>query len=295
MATRTPNWVRQHVASVRALIAITVIAIAYTLVVTLIAQIPGFKGKADGSLVSYKGRIVGSSLLCQEFLDKNGNPLPQYFQPRPSDAGAGCDPTASAGSNLGPESIVDTLADPTVKGSSTTSSLLSQVCSRSLAVGQENGVNGLRPYCTTTGVGAVLSVIHTHGLTGRIVNVVSVNQECPTKPFIPSYDGVAVECAKYGVNYHAGKLVLIHGPGKAAGNPVPPDAVTASGSGLDPDISVAYAMLQVNRVAKARGLTPSAVTTLVHQHTVGRGLGFMGDPVVDVLTLNIALDRMTSG
>ena len=71
---------------------------------------------------------------------------------------------------------------------------------------------------------------------------------------------------------------------------VPPDAVTASASGLDPDISPAYAELQVPRVARETGLSEDDVRELVDEHTAGRGLGVLGEPHVRVLTLNLALD-----
>jgi K+-transporting ATPase ATPase C chain len=73
---------------------------------------------------------------------------------------------------------------------------------------------------------------------------------------------------------------------------VPPDAVTASGSGLDPDISPQYAAIQVDRVARACGLSDASVRALVAGHTQGRTVGILGEPRVDVLTLNIALDKL---
>ena len=71
----------------------------------------------------------------------------------------------------------------------------------------------------------------------------------------------------------------------------PPDAVTASGSGLDPGISPADAAIQVNRVAAARHVSPAAIMALLQQYTQGRPLGFLGEPQVNVLLLNMALDQ----
>jgi K+-transporting ATPase ATPase C chain len=204
---RLPSLVRQHIAAFRMLLAFTVLCgIVYPVLMWGVAQV-GFKNQADGSLVSYKGQVVGSSLLCQEFTDAKGNPLPKYFQPRPSNATSGakndygCDAGYSGAANLGPNNTT----------------------------------------LTTT-----------------------VNQ---LKAQVAAFNHVPV-------------------------SEVPPDAVTSSGSGLDPDISPQYADIQVARVAAARHLPASEVQSLVGKYTQGRSLGFLGEPRVDVLTLNIALDEL---
>ncbi len=209
---RLPAAVLRHLAALRAMLVFTAICgIAYPLLVTGIAQ-AAFKHQADGSLVTdAKGRVVGSSLLCQEFVDAKGNPLPQYFQPRPSfaiPAGAkndyGCDPAQSGGSNLGPNS--DTL-----------------------------------------------------------VKNIQANQKT-----MAAFDS-------------AGGYTLT--PDQVA-----TDAVTASGSGLDPDISPLNAQQQEHRIAATRGITVAQVDALVKANTGGRDLGILGEPGVNVLQLNIALD-----
>ncbi len=157
-------------------------------------------------------------------------------------------------------------------------------------VGRLEGVSGARPYCTSSGVGAVLAVFRAGGMTGEVIRVVSLNQECPQVPFRRTYDGVRVECATYGADYSQGIITPVRGTAPAH-PPVPPDAVTASASGLDYQISPAYAALQAPRVARERGVARDQVMTLVRRYTTARGLGFMGEPGVDVLELNVALDR----
>jgi K+-transporting ATPase ATPase C chain len=234
-----------------------VVGLAYPLAITAVAQVPGLRHKADGSLVSVAGKPVGSALIGQSFTGKNGDPLVKYFQSRPSAAGAGYDPDSTGASNLGPESIVDTLGDPAQAanpdGDGSHSSLLSQVCARSLAVGKLDGVSGARPYCAPGGVGAVLAVFRRDGIAGPVTRVVSLNEPCPATPFQPSYDGVRVECAVFGADYRKGIVTPVRGsaPDEPA---VPADAVTASASGLDYQISPAYARLQVARVARAPGI-----------------------------------------
>ncbi len=304
---RTSIWIRQHLAALRALLALTVITgVAYPLAIWGVAQLPGLHDKAEGSIVAVNGKAVGSKLIGQLFTDADGNPLAGYFQSRPSAAGAGYDPTSTSASNLGPESIQDTLADPALLAEGAKpadagykASLLTTVCANSHAVGQLEGVDGSRPFCTPGGVGAVLSVIGPRDASGNVVHptsVVSVNEECSTDPgtrvtpFIQAYEGVAVQCATFGEDYARGQIVPIRGDGPT--NPaVPADAVTASGSGLDPHISPAYAQLQAARVAAARGISVDVVRVAISDNENGRALGFMGEPTVNVVMLNIELDQ----
>jgi potassium-transporting ATPase KdpC subunit len=202
--------------------------------------------------------VAGHALIGQSFTDKDGNPIAKYFQARPG--------TPTGPSNLGPENLT----------------LLDQVCARSLAVGRLEGVSGARPYCTPGGKGAVLAVFADHA--------VSLDEACPATPFIPQYQGVPVRCAQKGGDYSAGVVTPVRGDAPA--DPaVPADAVTASGSGLDPQISVAYAKLQTPRVARERGTDPATVERLIARYTTQRALGFIGEPAVDVVGLNAALDQ----
>jgi potassium-transporting ATPase KdpC subunit len=284
---RLPLWLSQHLAALRALLVMTVLfGLAYPLALVAVGKIPGLDHKAGGSMITVGDTTVGSSLIGQAFTDKDGNPIPKYFQSRPSAAGDGYDPTATSASNLGPESIVDTIA---TNADDSKPSLLTQVCSRSLAIGKLDGVDGSRPFCTSDGVGAVLAVWRRDGLTGPVTRVVSVNQT--GTPFVATYDGVPVQSAKAGEDYVAEGGIITPIRGDAPAKPVvPTDAVTASGSGLDPDISPAYADLQAPRVARERGLTLDQVHALIKKYTDGRALGFMGEPAVNVLQLNLALD-----
>ncbi|MEB3021264.1 potassium-transporting ATPase subunit C [[Mycobacterium] crassicus] len=287
---RLAGMMRSHWAALRALLVLTaVLGVGYPVFIWLVAQIPGLHGRAEGSLVTdAAGRPVASALIGQSFTDTAGRPLPQYLQSRPSLAGLGYDALASGASNLGPESIVDRPDRP---------SLLTGVCARSAAVAKIEGLDATaasRSFCTASGRGAVLAVFGPRdrsGTVARPTRVVSVNEPCVTgsEPFVSSYHGVRVECAQPGEDYSAGRIVPIRGA--AAAHPlVPADAVTASGSGLDPDISPAYAELQVDRVAKARRIGADQVRAVIRAHQSGRLLGFLGEPRVNVVAVNLELD-----
>lgn len=192
---------RQYWVAIRAMILLTVVlGIAYPLVITGIGQLT-MPARANGSLIASQGRTVGSRLIGQSFTTKTGMPLPQWFQSRPSAAGAGYDALASSASNLGPDNPV----------------LVRAIQRRKAVIEKMYGVPAAR---------------------------------------------------------------------------IPADAVTASGSGLDPDISPAYALLQASEIARTRGIGVATLRRLVDSQIQGRELGYLGDPTVDVVQLNIALARL---
>jgi K+-transporting ATPase ATPase C chain len=189
---------RTALTSLLAVIAFTLVfGLAYPLAMTAVSQLV-FSGKADGSRVTIDGKLVGSSLIGQDF---KGDP--RYFQSRPSQSGYAADTTFF--SNSGPNSIEEREA---VRENLAAYLKLEKPYDRSLSV---------------------------------------------------------------------------------AGVPV--DAVTMSGSGVDPQISEANARIQAHRIAVVRGLPLAKVEGLISDHTDGRFLDLFGEPGVNVLQLNIALDR----
>jgi K+-transporting ATPase ATPase C chain len=238
------------------------LGIVYPLVVAGIGQV-AFSYRANGSLVSVKGKVVGSALIGQEFLDSKGNPDPRYFQPRPSSAGNGYDPTASGASNLGP-------SDPRLVGfipGFNTVDLSGNASATNPFATKDD------PYC-----------VPTDAKTGNAVASPSAGQQLATNTdgsFVCSANTVPERALSYRQLNNLGADVK-----------VPVDAVTGSGSGLDPDISAANALLQVARVADARHLSSSVVLALVDRHTNSPQWGFMGEKTVNVLDLNLALDAL---
>ena len=254
---------RRHLlASVVLLLVLTVVlGFGYPLLVTGLSAL-AFRHQADGSLVYRNGKLVGSSLLGQSFANAKGNPLAQYFQSRPSDAGTGYDGIDSGASNLGP-------SNPLLIG------FIPGINTISLN-GTPSRVN---PFATTADPACVP--------TDPAGN--PVTSPAPGQRYARSPDGSYV-CDPNTIPERAIAYRTFNGlPANAA---VPVDAVTASASGLDPDISVANALDQAPRVARARGFPPSEVIALVHRYTQGRQWGFLGEPTVDVLELNLALEGL---
>ena len=206
-----------------------------------------FPRQANGSLVSLKGNVVGSTLIAQGFTK------PEYFHPRPSAAGSGYDATASSGSNLGP-----------------TSAKLLHGTTKTDDKGKE--------------------VVDFDGLADRIVhycidNGIAYESSVPLGQFKDSHGDL--DDVKLIKAFNDPNTPLIFTPK----SPIPADAVTASASGLDPHISPANAELQAGRVAKARGVSADQVKPLIAQFTDRADWGFLGEPRVNVLLLNVAVDQ----
>ena len=253
---------RQLITSVVMLLGLMlVLGFGYPLVLTGISAI-GFNHQANGSLVYRNGKLVGSSLLGQSFTDNSGNPLPRYFQPRPSAAGTGYDASSSAATNLGPS---NPLLIGFVPGVNT--------------VGRNGQVSKTNPFATSTDPACV--PVDPKG--------VPVTSPTSGQRYERNPDGSYV-CDPDTVPERAVTYWELNGLGPEASVPI--DAVTASGSGLDPGISIENALDQAPRVARARHLAESQVVSLVHRYTQARQLGFLGEPTVNVLELNLALDRL---
>jgi potassium-transporting ATPase KdpC subunit len=207
-----------------------------------------FRQQANGSLIAKNGRIVGSSLIGQNFTK------PEYFHPRPSAAGSdGYDASASSGSNLGP----------------TSAKLI---------------------YGTTKLDDKKNEVVDYDGVSLRVVHYCLEN-EIPYESSVPldqfKDSGGNIDDAKLIKAFNNDKAPLVFTPKR----PIPSDAVTGSGSGLDPHISPANAAAQARRVAKARGVSADQVKQLIAQFTEAPAFGMLGDPRVNVLRLNLALDQ----
>jgi K+-transporting ATPase ATPase C chain len=231
----------------RMMIVMTVLTgFIYPGVVTGLSQV-FFRNQANGSLIASNGQVIGSHLIGQNFTK------PEYFQPRPSAAGSGYDPTASAGSNLGPTSakFINGNTKKDEKGNEVADFL---------------------------------------GVKARIVhycldNEIAYESSVPLDSFKDAQGNL--DDVKLINAFNDEKAALVFTPK----TPIPADAVMGSASGLDPHISPGNAQAQAGRVAKARGVAIEQVHGLIGQHTEGRDLGFLGEPRVNVLDLNLALDQ----
>jgi K+-transporting ATPase ATPase C chain len=222
------------------------LGVIYPLAITAICQVV-FPHKANGSILTSDGHVVGSELIGQAFSK------PAYFQPRPSAAGSGFDATSSAASNLGP----------------TSAKLI---------------------YGTTKTDDKKNEVVDFDGINLRIVHYCVDNDI----PYESSQPLDSFKDAKG--NLDDVKLIKAFNDPKTpfvfrAKPPIPADAVTGSASGLDPHISPANAQLQAARIAKARGIAVDQVNQAIAAVTESPDLGFLGEPRVNVLKLNLTLDQ----
>ena len=195
---------------------------------------------------------AGGKVIGSEIIGQNFS-KPEYFHPRPSAAGSGYDATASGGSNLGPTSAK--LVHGTTK-----------MDDKKNEVVDFDGIN--------------LRIVHY-----CLENDIPYESSVPLDQFKDAKGDL--DDVKLIKAFNDDKAPLVFKP-KA---PIPADAVTASSSGLDPHISPASARAQVARVAKARGIPADQANQFVAQFTEGPDLGLLGEPRVNVLKLNFALDQ----
>ena len=225
-----------------------------------------FPHQANGSLIESADRkIIGSSWLGQPFSSD------KYFIPRPSAAGTGYDAANSSGSNLGP----------------TSKKLLNGTTKTTAVIAKDGGAVAQGP-----------DVVDYDGIKLRVIGYCDQNGIA----YQLLQDGKEVDPKTYKTekgDWDQVKLITAFNDDNKpltvkAAVMIPGDAVTASGSGLDPHISVKNAMLQLPRVAKARSLTEDKVRDLIQENTDGRSLGIFGEAGVNVLKLNLALDKLTA-
>ena len=133
------------------------------------------------------------------------------------------------------------------------------------AVGELEGVDGARPYCTADGVGAVLAVFHRDGVTGPVTRVVSVNQACPATPFIATYQGVTVECAKLGEDYSAGRASRRSAATRRPTRPCPPTRSPPAAAASTRTSARAYAELQAPGSPRRAASTVATVRQLIER------------------------------
>ena len=252
--TSRPGLLDHLRVSIIATIVLAVIVCGiYPLIVWGLAQLI-FPSQANGSLIGKDGKPVSkdSDAVGSALLGQSFSDA-KYFHGRPSAAGNGYDPTSSAGSNLGPTSAK--LINGTIKKDD-----------KGNEVVDYDGIHvRIVHYCIDNGIGYDISI--------------------PLKEFTDKQGNL--DDVKLIKAFNADKPLAFMPKVE-----IPADAVTASGSGLDPHISPANARMQAPRVAKARNLPVDRVLQLAQQYTDPRGLGFLGDPGVNVLRLNLALDRL---
>ena len=258
---------RQLLTAVGMVVVMTVVCgFAYGLALTGIGQL-AFSHQANGSFVQKDGKDVGSTLIGQAFTDAKGNPIPKYFQSRASDAvtsSATDNITVSGASNLGPS---NPLLIGFVPGVNT--------------VGLDGSPSRTNPFATPADPFCV--PVDTSS------DAAPVTSPTPDQKYAKNPDGTYV-CDPSTIPQRA--IAYRAEFGLAPGAQVPVDAVTASGSGLDPQISIANADIQAPTVARARNLPLGQVRQLIAANTTGRSVGVLGDPGVNVLNLNLALDRL---